>query len=70
MRPPDTGMSPCSSSGWSSAAVNAVKSELATFADVCPDATIWANVHQGVVEDMVLLGSLERLQTALGRGPE
>jgi hypothetical protein len=47
-----------------------VKSELATFADVCPDATIWANVHQGVVEDMVLLGSLERLQTALGRGPE
>lgn len=39
--------------------VETVKSELATFFEVFPEATVWANVHEGFVEDMVLLGPVD-----------
>lgn len=46
---------------------DAVKSELATFFEVFPYATVWANVYEGLVQDMVVLGPLEPLQFDLDR---
>jgi spermidine synthase len=38
---------------------DAVKSAVATFFEVFPNATIWGNTHQGRGHDMVLLGQVE-----------
>jgi spermidine synthase len=46
---------------------NAVKSSLATFFDVFPNATIWGNPYQGQGHDMVLLGQAEALRIDLDR---
>lgn len=45
----------------------AVKSAVATFFEVFPHATLWANTYQGRGHDMVLLGSLEPLRIDLDR---
>jgi spermidine synthase len=52
----------------------AVKSELATFFEVFPDATVWSNDVEGLGYDIVLLGQegpltidVDRLQERLGR---
>jgi spermidine synthase len=38
-----------------------IKSELATFFEVFPNATVWANLRQGAGYDMVLMGQMEPL---------
>ena len=45
--------------------VDAVKSSVATFFEVFPNATIWGNPYQGRGHDMVLLGQVEPLQIDL-----
>ena len=54
----------------------AVKSEIATFVDVFPDAIVWGNPHEGQGYDLVLLGQAEprpidvdALQARLGSAP-
>lgn len=42
--------------------LEAVKSEIATFVDVFPNATVWANTFQGQGYDVVLLGQVEPLR--------
>jgi spermidine synthase len=37
--------------------IEVVRSEIATFVDVFPDATIWANLQEGQGYDIVLMGS-------------
>jgi spermidine synthase len=41
------------------AGLEAVKSEVATFVEVFPNATVWANTHEGTGYDLVLLGQVE-----------
>ena len=38
-----------------------IKSELATFFEVFPEATVWANLRQGAGYDLVLMGQMEPL---------
>jgi spermidine synthase len=45
----------------------AVKSAVATFFEVFPNATIWGNPYQGQGHDMVLLGQVEPLRIDLDR---
>jgi len=42
-----------------------IKSELATFFEVFPNATVWANLRQGAGYDMVLMGQMEPLEVNL-----
>lgn len=49
------------------AGIEAVKSEIATFVDVFPNATIWANTHQGTGYDVVLMGQAEPTRIDLDR---
>jgi spermidine synthase len=44
---------------------DAVKSAVATFFEVFPNATIWGNPYQGQGHDMVLLGQVEPLRIDL-----
>jgi spermidine synthase len=44
---------------------DAVKSSVATFFEVFPNATIWGNPYQGQGHDMVLLGQVEPLKIDL-----
>jgi len=44
---------------------DAVKSSVATFFEVFPNATIWGNPYQGQGHDMVLLGQVEPLKINL-----
>jgi len=44
---------------------DAVKSSVATFVEVFPNATIWGNPYQGQGHDMVLLGQVEPLKIDL-----
>ncbi len=39
-----------------------VKSELATFFDVFPNGTVWANTINGLGNDLVLVGQVEPLK--------
>jgi spermidine synthase len=41
------------------AGLEAVKSEVATFAEVFPNMTVWANLHEGAGYDLVLVGQNE-----------
>ncbi len=45
--------------------LEAVKSSVATFFEVFPNATIWGNPYQGQGHDMVLLGQVEPLRIDL-----
>ncbi len=45
--------------------VASVKSEIATFFEVFPNATVWGNVKDGKGFDVVLLGTVEPAQTDL-----
>ena len=45
--------------------LDAVKSSLATFFEVFPNATVWGNPYQGQGHDMVLLGRVEPLRIDL-----
>ncbi len=45
--------------------LDAVKSSVATFFEVFPNATIWGNTYQGQGHDMVLLGQVEPLHIDL-----
>jgi spermidine synthase len=45
--------------------LDAVKSSVATFFEVFPNATIWGNPYQGQGHDMVLLGQVEPLRIDL-----
>jgi spermidine synthase len=41
------------------AGMEAVKSEVATFMEVFPNAVVWGNTHEGAGYDLVLLGQVE-----------
>lgn len=41
------------------AGLDATKSEIATFMEVFPNATVWANTYQGSGYDLVLMGQVE-----------
>jgi spermidine synthase len=49
------------------AGLDAVKSEIATFAEVFPNATVWLNTHEGTGYDLVLLGQVEPTVIDLNR---
>jgi spermidine synthase len=49
------------------AGLDAVKSEIATFVDVFPNATVWLNTHEGTGYDLVLLGQVEPTVVDLGK---